>query len=119
MPIASSISEEHKTFTSFLIWLALTFSGSYVPGGDTLDLTAVTNPNGFDVESFFEIPKSIGVFAENLGGYYLQIIPGATLQTYKIKVFAPGGAELGAVTYASVALTAAGIATLLATRRAM
>ncbi|MFL6427903.1 MAG: hypothetical protein ACJ71S_06635 [Acidobacteriaceae bacterium] len=119
MAIASSIQEEHKTLTSFLVWLALTFSGSYVVGGDTLDLTAVTNPNGFDIEGFFELPKSIGVFSENMGGYYCQIIPGATLQTYKIMVFAPGGAQLGAVTYASVGLTAAGIATLLATRRAM
>lgn len=118
MAIASSIQEEHKTFTSFLMWLALVFSGSYIVGGDTLDLTAVTNPNGFDVEGFFELPKSIGVFAENLGGYYCQIVPGATLQTYKLKIFAPGGAEIGAVTYASLGL-AAGTVTLLATRRAM
>jgi hypothetical protein len=120
MAIASSIQEEHKTLTSFLLWLALTFSGSYVPGGDTLDLTAVTNPNGADVESFFELPKSIGVFSVNAGGYRFEVIPGATLNAYKVKVYVnTTGAELTAVTYASVGLAGAGIVVLLATRRAM
>jgi hypothetical protein len=117
MAIASSISEEAKLLDKVLIWLALVFSGNYVTGGDTLDLTAVTNPNGHSVEGFFEIPASAGVFSENIGGYYCQLVPGATLQTYKVKVFAPGGAEHAAGAYN--ALVSAGAVTLVATRRAM
>jgi hypothetical protein len=118
MPIASSISEEAKLVDKILIWLALTFSGSYVPGGDTLDLTQVQNTTGHAIEGFFEPPTNIGVFSESAGGYYCQVILGATLQTYKLKVFAPGGAEVGAVTYASIGFNNAQV-TLLATRRAM
>ncbi len=119
MAIAANVQEATKTFKSILAFIALTLSGSYVVGGDTLDLTKVTNTNGEDFEGFFENPQSIGLFFENLGGYYAQIIPGATLSAYKIKIFAPGGAELGAVTYASVNLTAANSIVLLATRRAV
>lgn len=117
MAIASSISEEAKLMDKLLIWLALVFSGNYVTGGDTLDLTQVQNTAGHSVEGFFEIPASIGVFGENIGGYYCQIVPGATLQTYKVKVFAPGGAEHAAGAY-NAAVTG-GAVTLVATRRAM
>jgi hypothetical protein len=117
MPIASSISEVAKPVDKFLIWLALTFTGSYTVGGDTLDLTAVQNTAGHSVEGFFEPPNNIGVFSENVGGYYCQVVPGATLNTYKVKLFSPGGLEFTAIAYP--AAVTGGTVTLLATRRAM
>lgn len=117
MAIASSISEHIKAVDKELLFLALAFTGSYVVGGDTLDLTAVLNPKAESVEGFFEIPTNIGVFSENVGGNYIQVVPGATLATYKVKVFAPGGAELTAAGYPGA--VSGGTATLLATRRAM
>lgn len=118
MAIASSISEEAKLVDKVLIWLALVFSGNYVVGGDTLDLTQVQNTTGHSVEGFFEPPTNIGVFSMAIGGYRVEVIAGATLNTYKVKAYNNlTGAELAAAAYPA-AITG-GATTLLATRRAM
>lgn len=74
--------------------------GNYVTGGDTLNLNPAvwTDPNGKGVLGEPLNPTAIppAVDSENIGGNYAQVIPGATLATTKIKLFAPGGAEVGA-----------------------
>jgi len=71
----------------------------YVTSGDTLDLTALKNPNFFAEPFLSRLPVSVGVMNEELGGNYVGIVPGATLSTYKIKFYQPGGAELPAGNY--------------------
>lgn len=116
--IVSSISEVVEARNKFVLFLALVFSGNYVAGGDTLDLTQVQDTQGQSVEGFFEVPQNIGVFSVNLGGYRVEIIPGATLAAFKIKVYVgTTGLELAAGAYPG-AITG-GTLTLLATRRAM
>jgi hypothetical protein len=71
----------------------------YVTGGDTFDLTALKNPNFFADPFLSRLPISVGVMNEEMGGYYVGILPGATLGIYKIKFYQPGGSELAAGNY--------------------
>jgi hypothetical protein len=87
---------------NFTVFIQLTFSGSYTTGGDTLNLTTLTNPNGLDVEGVFELPLSLGpaVYLEDISGYYVQPkVSGSTLTAFLINVYAPGGAPVAAGTY--------------------
>jgi hypothetical protein len=89
---------------NFTVFIQLTFSGSFPSGGDPLNLTTLTNPNGLDVEGVFELPLSLGpaVYLEDIGGYYVQPkISGSTLTAFLINVYAPGGAIVAAGTYPS------------------
>lgn len=81
----------------------LAFTGSYVTGGDTLDLTLVQAqvPTGYlpDIISW----EGNGASASFTGqGGYFQIAKGATISTNKMKAFAAGGSEESASTYASL-----------------
>ena len=81
---------------NFTVFIQLTFSGSFTTGGDPLNLTTLTNPNGLDVEGVFELPLSLGpaVYLEDIGGYYVQPkVSGSTLTAFLINVYAPGGAH--------------------------
>ena len=87
---------------NFTVFIQLTFSGSFPSGGDTLNLTTLTNPNGLDVEGVFELPLSLGpaVYLEDIGGYYVQPkVSGSTLTAFLINVYQPGGAIVTAGTY--------------------
>jgi hypothetical protein len=80
---------------NFTVFIQLTFSGSFPSGGDPLNLTTLTNPNGLDVEGVFELPLSLGpaVYLEDIGGYYVQPkVTGSTLTAFLINVYQPGGA---------------------------
>ena len=72
---------------------ALTFSGNYPTGGDTLDFTQVTN----------QLPSDtiVQVFAESQNGnsgYYIPV-QGTALNNWKLKAFVGGGTEIGAGAY--------------------
>jgi hypothetical protein len=87
---------------NFTVFIQLTFSGSFPSGGDPLNLTTLTNPNGLDVEGVFELPLSLGpaVYLEDIGGYDVQPkVSGSTLAAYLINVYQPGGAIVTAGTY--------------------
>ena len=98
---------------NFTIFIQLTFSGSFTSGGDPLNLTTLTNPNGLDVEGIFELPLSLGpaVYLEDIGGYYVQPkVTGSTSTAYLINVYQPGGSIVSgayatAVTGGNVILT--------------
>jgi hypothetical protein len=71
----------------------LAFSGNYVPTGDTLDFTQITNTLPSDT--------IVQVFAESQNGnsgYYVPI-QGSALNNWKLKAFAGGGLELSAAPY--------------------
>src|ERR1700690_3839871 len=77
------------------VFIQLTFSGSFTSGGDPLNLTTLTNPNGLDVEGVFELPLSLGpaVYLEDIGGDYVQPkVTGSTLTAFLLNVYQPGGA---------------------------
>src|SRR6204780_3545928 len=80
---------------NFTVFIQLTFSGSFTSGGDPLNLTTLTNPNGLDVEGVFELPLSSApaVYLEDIGGYYVQPkVTGSTLTAFLVNVYQPGGA---------------------------
>ena len=71
----------------------LTFSGSYVTGGDTLDFTTVAD----------KLPSTqiIQAFAESQNGnsgYYVAVA-GAALNNWKLKAYSGGGTEITAGVY--------------------
>lgn len=72
---------------------ALTFSGSYPTGGDTLDFTTVADK--------MPTTQIVQVFAESQngnGGYYVPV-QGTAMNNWKLKAFAGGGTELTAGAY--------------------
>ncbi len=95
------------------VFIQLTFSGSFTSGGDPLNLATLANPNGLDMEGFFELPLTLApaVYLEDIGGYYIQPkITGSTLNAFLINVYSPGGtivsgAYNSAVTSGNVILT--------------
>src|SRR3984885_14769497 len=87
---------------NFTVFIQLTFSGSFTTGGDPLNLTTLTNPNGLDVEGVFELPLSLApaVYLEDIGGYYVQPkVTGSTVNAFLINVYAPGGTVVPASAY--------------------
>jgi hypothetical protein len=75
-------------------------SGSYATGGDTLDLTNVANPN-FKTDAKFGQNVAIEDWEviQSPAGYGAELVQGATLATWKLKVFTTANTELGAGAY--------------------
>ena len=78
---------------------ALTFSGNYVSGGDTLDFTQVASvlPSDTIVQAFAESQNGNS-------GYYIPV-QGAALNNWKLKAFLGGGTEVTAGVYPSTVTT--------------
>src|SRR6185437_14917200 len=79
---------------NFTVFIQLTFSGSFTGGGDPLNLATLSNPNGLEIEGFFELPLTLApaVYLEDIGGYYVQPkVSGSTLNAFLINVYSPGG----------------------------
>jgi hypothetical protein len=121
MAITASLLDYTPSVRNTTLYLGLTFSGNYTPGGDALNLESPVNTAGLEVEGLSEVPLigGPGVFFENLDGYYVQpVIEGVTSPaSFRLQVFAPGGAELGAGSYPSAVLN--GTAVLAATKRSV
>src|ERR1044071_1189075 len=81
------------------IYVAVVPSGTYSIVGDLLDLTALKNPNFLPEPFLSRVPLSIGVMNEEMSGFYVGIIPGTTLNNFKVKFYQPGGTELPAGNY--------------------
>ena len=89
---------------NFTVFIQLTFSGSFTAGGDPLNLTTLTNPNGLDVEGVFELPLTLGpsVYLEDVGGYYVQPkVTGSTVTAFFINVYQPSGTIIATAAYPS------------------
>jgi hypothetical protein len=88
------------------LFLQCVLSGNYVLGGDTLNLnpSAFKDPNGVGLLGYPDsVPKiNPSIFSTNFTGAYAlyeaNVVPGATLGTFKVQ-FASGGVELGAGAY--------------------
>ncbi len=74
-------------------------SGNYPnPAGDTLNLnpSAWADPYGKGLLGLPLNPTTVppNVDAENLGGYYAQVVPGATLAACKVHFYSSQGSEV-------------------------
>jgi hypothetical protein len=102
MPITINLSPLNvdSSASNFVYAIAtLTFSGSYVTGGDTLDFTQVAD----------KLPSTqiIQAFAESQNGnagYYVAVA-GSALNNWKLKCFNGGGTEITAGAYPSSVTT--------------
>ncbi len=96
MPITISLLPNNvdSSASNFVYAIAtLTFSGSYLTGGDTLDFTTVAD----------KIPSTqiVQAFAESQNGnsgYYIPV-QGSALNNWKLKCFLGGGTEITAGAY--------------------
>lgn len=82
--------------------LALAFSGNYVAGGDTLDLTNIDQTTIARIDGFANFTYAgikITYPVSESGGYYFEVIKGTTLKNYKIKAYQPTGTEVVAGAY--------------------
>lgn len=100
MPIAMTVIAVNTAGNQTRVITSLVFSGSYPTGGDTLDLTSIVGQShGVYVAAFNAAPITADPTLS--GGYDMEVIPGASLSTFKGKVYTSGGTELGAGSYAS------------------
>lgn len=66
--------------------LQLTFSGSYTTGGDTLDLTKVTNTSNIEAGLFHRNPTRFRLANPAPAGWVLEVSPGSALNNWLILV---------------------------------
>lgn len=98
MALALAVQKVNVDMREKEIVLKATASGNYATGGDTVNLTTITNPN-FKTNAVFGFPGDINEY-EVLScptGYVAELIPGATLATWKLKFSATGAALSGAL----------------------
>ena len=96
MPISISIPPQNVDASgrNFVYAIGtLTFTGSYTAGGDTLDLTPVS-----DKLSSSQIVQIVADSVNGNGIYYVAIV-GSALNNHKLKIFSAGGTELIAGAY--------------------
>jgi hypothetical protein len=82
-------------------YVILTPSGSYVTGGDTVDLTAVAGlvPSGTLLEvDVIGQGNTAGTSWTAIGNYYA-MVQGATLAAWKLQMWSGGGVQLAAGAY--------------------
>lgn len=105
MALAGAVKDVDYSRRRRIVTVAVTFSVNYATGGDTLDLTAITNPAFKSNAKFGSVPPAEKVkFRNGAGGYDFEWVPGTTLANGKIKVFSSANTELAAGAY-NAALT--------------
>lgn len=98
MPITMNVITITDPPGQLRVAVALTFSGSYPAGGDILDLTTIIGQSHLSKVAAFNAPPIDSDPALG-GGFDMEVLPGATLATFKGKIFSSGGTELAAGTY--------------------
>ena len=96
--IVQTVNHELRTTKRYLI---ATASGNYVAGGDTVNLQAITLSLGQDLDGTIGYPGIIkhSEVCNCPDGYTANLIPGATLSTWKLQIFASDNTELAAGAY--------------------
>ena len=96
MPLSISIPSQNVDASGRNLVYAiglLTFTGSYPSGGDTLDLTPVSEK--------LSSSQILQIVADSVNGnamYYVAVV-GNALNNHKLKVFSAGGTELAVGAY--------------------
>lgn len=98
MPTTLATTDKDVTRRRKVLTVAVTLSGDYTVGGDTVDLTTVTNPLMLSNGKVSALPTRATV-VNSPDGYSAEFITGATLQTCKLKVYTAMGTELTAIAY--------------------
>lgn len=96
MALASAVQSVPSSLAKKEIILKVTPSGNYVAGGDTLNLSAATNPK-YLVNGVFGYPGNIEDY-EVLScptGFAAELIPGSNLTNWKLKFSETGAALSG------------------------
>ncbi|MGH9393570.1 MAG: hypothetical protein ACRD1E_05320 [Terriglobales bacterium] len=99
MAIASSFLDVDVTRRRVRRVLSLVFSGNYATGGDTLDLTAATNPNGLAGAKAFGRNTAASSVGNVPDGYTAELLAGTALNNWKVKWFTASNTELAAGAY--------------------
>lgn len=102
MAVKLKVIANYPTDAPNTVKVQAVFSGSYVTGGDTLNLNAnnFTDPGLIGlIGPFDNLPIEVTSHDAGTDGYYSEPIPGATLATYKLRLWQPGGTEVAAGAY--------------------
>lgn len=120
------LSVAHPTIEDIVeVWFQISFSGNYVTGGDTIDLTTLAGQVSLNEGSLIDadvinkmpvgihVDSQTGGFGASQGGYYEMLtytnVSGGvatvrTPKTCKIQLFAAGGTEASASAYPATAV---------------
>lgn len=92
-----------KVLSNFLYVSATPGDNVYVAGGVALNIagSSIQDPKALGLTGPTQVPAvTPGIFTEEMGGYYAGIVPTTGgLGGFKLKYYAPGGAEIGAGAY--------------------
>jgi hypothetical protein len=105
MSLALTVQAVHHDLRTKRLYLIATPSGNYVTGGDTVNLQAIVPPFGKG-DAMIGYPGTINesTVASAPAGYTAMLIPGATLNAWKLKVYSAPGTELAAAAYPAAIL---------------
>ena len=105
MALALTVQTVHHELRTKRLYLIATASGNYVTGGDTGNLQAIT-PNISQMDARIGYPGNIkhSEVCNAPDGYTANLIPGATLATWKLQIFASDGTELAAGAYPALVI---------------
>jgi hypothetical protein len=92
MSLALSTQNVHHDLRTKRLYIIATPTGSYVTGGDTVDLTAITTTLG-QYDANVGYPGNIKNFEmiSAPDGYSAKLVKGTTLKNWKLKVFQNAG----------------------------
>lgn len=101
MSLALTVQSVDHELRKKRLYLIATASGNYVTGGDTVNLNNITIALGQDLDSPIGYPGVIShsEVCNQPDGYTANLIPGATLATWKLQIFSADNTELGAGAY--------------------
>ena len=110
MALALTTQVVHHKLRTKQLYLKAQASGSYAPGGDTLNLQAITLAVGQSADDAIGYPGNIKDYSvvSAPDGFSANLVKGATLSTWGLKVFqsaaaAPDGIPLGLGTLSAAA----------------
>ncbi len=89
MSLASALKKKGDPPSVDKLLVQLTPSGNYVTGGDTFDLTAITDPGGVGLVGFNQPPICVHIIGQNAGGYRGEFVPGTNATNGKVKFYTP------------------------------
>ena len=100
MALALTVQAVHHQLRTKQLYLIATPTGNYTTGGDTVNLQAITPGLGM-ADSTIGYPGTIkeSEVSSTPQGYGALLVPGATLATWKLKIYSVAGTELAAGAY--------------------
>lgn len=124
MSLALTSQATHHKLRTKQLYIKAQAAGNYIPGGDLLNLQAITLSVGQSTDSAIGYPGKISNFGliSAPAGFAANLVQGATLSTWGLQVFEtaaaePGGTPFGLGTLSAAATnstyTAAGLLTVL------